>query len=110
MDREPLTLILLPGMDGTGELFADFVKQLPGWIEPRVVSYPRERKLSYDQLLLTVESVVPAAESFVVLAESFSAPLAVRFAARDPNRLEALILCAGFVLETPTAERTYGHP
>lgn len=98
MDREHLTLILLPGMDGTGELFADFVKQLPGWIESRVVSYPRDRKLSYDQLLLTVESVVPAAEPFVVLAESFSAPLAVRFAAKDLNRrLEALILCAGFV-------------
>jgi len=46
MDGQRLTLLLLPGMDGTGELFADFVKLLPVWIKPLVVSYPRNQKLS----------------------------------------------------------------
>ena len=97
MDEERLTLLLLPGMDGTGELFAEFAKLLPGWIEPRLVSYPRDRKLSYDQLLEIVGSALPANRPFVVLAESFSTPLAVRFAAEKPKGLLALVLCAGFV-------------
>jgi len=97
MDRQRLALILLPGMDGTGALFADFVKVLPGWIEPVVVSYPRDRQLSYDQLSPIVESVVPTDVPFVILAESFSAPLAVKFAAKAPVGLQAVVLCAGFV-------------
>lgn len=49
----------IAGVDGTGELFADFVKLLPSWIEPRVVSYPRDRRLSYDQLLPILKSALP---------------------------------------------------
>ena len=97
MDEKRLTLVLLPGMDGTGELFAEFVKLLPNWIEPRVVSYPRDQKLSYDQLLPILGSTLPSNKPFVILAESFSTPLAVRFAAETPKRLRALVLCAGFV-------------
>lgn len=97
MDGQRLTLLLLPGMDGTGELFADFVKLLPVWIKPLVVRYPRNQKLSYDQFLPILKSALPSAERFVILAESFSTPLAVRFAAETPKGLQALVLCAGFV-------------
>jgi pimeloyl-[acyl-carrier protein] methyl ester esterase len=97
MHEQELTLLLLPGMDGTGELFAEFVKLLPGWIEPRVVSYPRDQRLSYDQLLPILNSAVPAGKPFVILAESFSTPLAVKFAAGIPKGLRALVICAGFI-------------
>jgi pimeloyl-ACP methyl ester carboxylesterase len=97
MEEGRLTLLLLPGMDGTGELFADFVTLLPSWIEPRMVSYPRDRRLSYDQLLPILKSALPSDEPFVILAESFSTPLAVMFAAETPKGLQALVLCAGFV-------------
>lgn len=97
MDEKRLTLLLLPGMDGTGELFAEFVRLLPSWIEPRVVSYPRDRRLSYDQLLPIVVSALPSNKPFVILAESFSTPLAVKLAAEAPRGLRALVLCAGFV-------------
>jgi pimeloyl-[acyl-carrier protein] methyl ester esterase len=97
MGEKKLTLLLLPGMDGTGALFAEFVKLLPSWIEPLVVSYPRDQRLSYDQLLSIPESALPSNKPFVILAESFSTPLAVRFAAKAPEGLQALVLCAGFV-------------
>ncbi len=97
MNEERLTLLLLPGMDGTGELFANFVKELPDWIESRVVSYPMDRELSYDQLLAIVKSVLSTGRPFVILAESFSTPLAVRFASESPGGLMGLVLCAGFV-------------
>ena len=97
MDEGRLTLLLLPGMDGTGELFADFVTLLPSWIKPRMVSYPRDRSLSYHQLLPLLKAALPSDEPFVILAESFSTPLAVKFAAETPKGLRALVLCAGFV-------------
>jgi len=43
--------VLLPGLDGTGELFRPLFAELPGWIHPVVVSYPRERPLGYTELL-----------------------------------------------------------
>lgn len=97
MEEKKLRLLLMPGMDGTGELFAEFVRLLPGWIELRVVSYPRDRRLSYGQLLPIVKSALQTDEPFVILAESFSTPLAVEFAAETPKGLQALILCAGFI-------------
>jgi len=96
MNEERLALLLLPGMDGTGKLFSDFVTMLPGWIEPQLVGYPRDQKLSYEELVPILKSVIPSDRPFVVLAESFSTPLAVRFAAEKPKNLRGLVLCAGF--------------
>jgi pimeloyl-ACP methyl ester carboxylesterase len=90
-------LVLLPGMDGTGELFADFIGALPPTFDARVVRYPRDKILSISESIALIESAEPAAEPFVLLAESFSSPLAVRFAATNPPSLKGLILCAGFV-------------
>jgi pimeloyl-ACP methyl ester carboxylesterase len=90
-------LVLLPGMDGTGELFADFVSALPDGFDAQVVRYPSGEFLSYNELMTLVRSAAPAAEPFVLVAESFSSPLAVQFAAMNPPNLKALIICAGFV-------------
>lgn len=97
MDEERLALFLLPGMDGTGELFSNFVRLLPSWIEPHVIAYPSDRNLSYEQLVAVLRSCISNKEPFVILAESFSTPLAVQFAAENPTGLHALVLCAGFI-------------
>jgi pimeloyl-[acyl-carrier protein] methyl ester esterase len=91
------TIILLPGLDGTGELFANFVAALPTSIAASVVEYPRDRFLSSPDLVSVVRATAPAEESFVLLAESFSTPLAVTYAATKPRNLAGMILCAGFV-------------
>ena len=73
-------LVLLPGMHGTGELFSEFMRRMP---EPKHIeapSYPTGSSPSYDQLQAMVESIVPPSEDFVLLAESFSAPLAIQYA------------------------------
>jgi pimeloyl-[acyl-carrier protein] methyl ester esterase len=92
-----LRLVLLPGMDGTGELFAGFLKVLPRWIQPEVVRYPPRVHLSFTDLLLCVRSALPKSEPFVILAESFSTPIAVRLAAEAPPNLKALVICSGFI-------------
>jgi pimeloyl-ACP methyl ester carboxylesterase len=91
-----LKLVLLPGMDGTGELFADFVSALPDKFETMTVRYPTERCLPYSELEGIVRAASPVSEPFVLLAESFSTPLAIKYAASNPVNLKGLVLCAGF--------------
>jgi pimeloyl-ACP methyl ester carboxylesterase len=89
--------VLLPGLEGTGTLFADFVSHLPPTLEVIVGKYPAQRFLSYEDLLPLVAEIVPAETPFVLVAESFSTPLAAMFAATRPPNLVGLILCAGFI-------------
>jgi pimeloyl-[acyl-carrier protein] methyl ester esterase len=90
-------LVLLPGMDGTGALFTDFVKALHGAFDARVVRFPNDTFLPYADLMTFVQSAAPVAEPFVLVAESFSTPLAVRYAAMRPPNLKGLVISAGFV-------------
>ncbi len=92
-----LSLVLLPGLDGTGELFHPLLAELPGWIRPVVVAYPRDRELGYAELLPVAAGFLPTDAPFVILGESFSGPLAVVLAAGGPAGLKGVILCASFV-------------
>jgi pimeloyl-ACP methyl ester carboxylesterase len=93
----PTTLVLLPGLDGTGNLFANFVSALTPSLDAKIVRYPTDRLLSYDDLFSFIVNVVPQTQPFVLLAESFSTVLAVRLAATNPANLKGLVICAGFI-------------
>jgi pimeloyl-ACP methyl ester carboxylesterase len=62
----------------------------------KVLRYPADRFLSYEQLMALTQSVLPASEPFVLVAESFSTPLAMQLAATNPANLKGIVLCAGF--------------
>jgi pimeloyl-ACP methyl ester carboxylesterase len=89
-------LVPLPGMDGTGHLFGPLIEALPQGYEALPVSFPPDRPLSYPELAELVNRRLPVSEPFVLLAESFSTPLAIQLAAENPPGLKALILVAGF--------------
>jgi len=89
------TLVMLPGLDGTGELFADFVSALDG-IRTRVISYPADRAMDYAQHEAFARAKLPADEDYVLLAESFSGPVGIAIAASRPPRLKGFILCVSF--------------
>ena len=89
--------MLLPGLDGTGELFVDFVAALPESCTAPIVAYPTDRFLSYTDLRPFVCAAVHKSERFVLVAESFSTPLAIWYAATNPPNLVAVVICAGFV-------------
>ena len=91
------TLVLLPGMDGTGELFEPFVTALGPRIRTVVIRYPRSVSLGYEELLAFVRNELPVDDEFVILGESFSGPIAVLLAAQAPANLRGLILCASFL-------------
>jgi len=90
-------LVLLPGLEGTGLLFADLVSRLPTTLNITIARFPTERFLSYPELIQFVQEMFPKTGRFVIVAESFSTPLAVMLAAFRPPNLTGLVLCAGFI-------------
>ena len=68
--HERIGLVLLPGMDGTGELLRPLAERLSVYGPVQVIDYPIDRRLSYDQLVVDVLDRVTA-DRFVVLGESF---------------------------------------
>jgi pimeloyl-ACP methyl ester carboxylesterase len=83
-------------MDGTGELLRPFVRALPPGFEATVVAYPADRLLGYSELRPLVDAAVPETDPYVLVAESFSGPLAILHAAGRPPGLRALVLSATF--------------
>jgi pimeloyl-ACP methyl ester carboxylesterase len=93
---ERVAIVLLPGMDGTGELFAPLLDALPAELDPIVVRYP-DRPASYAEHEEVARHAMPRDQPFVLLGESFSGPVAVSIAASAPPNLRGLILCSSFL-------------
>lgn len=87
-------LVLLPGLDGTGDLFAPFVSALND--QPSQIVAYAQRPMSYAEHEACARAKLPDEEDFVLLAESFSGPIGIGIAASRPARLRGLILCATF--------------
>ena len=91
-----LQLLILPGLDGTGARIAPFVRELEPSVQARIIGYPPDRPLGYAELEVLVRNALPIEGPYVLLAESFSGPIAIRLAAEPPPGLAASILCATF--------------
>lgn len=92
-----MILVLLPGLDGTGELFQPFLSFYPDKHTTRVIAYPDDQFLSYRQLEAHVRAQLPEKEDFILLAESFSGPVAAKIAQSPPSKLKAVIFVASFI-------------
>ncbi|EJL81264.1 putative hydrolase or acyltransferase of alpha/beta superfamily [Polaromonas sp. CF318] len=90
-----LRLVLLPGMDGTGDLLAPLVNALAPSMQVEVVRYPGHEALGYDDLHTFILARMTTAP-FVLLGESFSGPLAISIAATRPAGLRGVILSCTF--------------
>lgn len=100
-----IKLVLLPGMDGTGDLFAPLIAQLGKNIDVIVVSYPLTGIDNYQELEMIARQSLPAEGDFVILGESFSGPIAISIAASKPRGLVGLILCCSFARNPQTLLR-----
>ena len=97
MNKSLKKLVLLPGMDGSGELFRGLVTVLPEELETETLWYPADRYMNYGELAGTLRGAIPVDEPFVLVAESYGAPLAVLIASLEPPNLRGIVLSAGFV-------------
>ena len=96
-----MKLVLLPGMDGTGELFCSLVAALPA-LNCEVIPLPETGGQDYASLTAFVKERLPK-EDFVLLAESFSGPIGASLAVEDLEHMKGVIFVATF-LSPPSRE------
>ncbi|MES2950671.1 MAG: alpha/beta hydrolase [Pseudomonadota bacterium] len=94
---EKPTLVLLPGMDGTGNMFAPFVAAMGGLCNTLCIRYPDDVAMGYAELEALVRSQLPHNTRYVVLGESFSGPIAASLSAAPPPGLIGVVLCCTFL-------------
>jgi hypothetical protein len=96
-DNGEVLIVLLPGMDGTGTLFNTFVGLLPDGIDAKIVPYPKDRPMSYAELAELVNGVLPRNTPYVIIAESYSGPVASILAAHPVGNLLGVVFVSSFV-------------
>ena len=97
------TLVLMPGLDGTGRLFAPIIPLLEPHFELVVVTYPDLD--SFTDYVDCAQNQLPATPGFSLLAESFSGPVAMALMAQRPGLIGPSVLCATFA-RSPLAALT----
>jgi pimeloyl-[acyl-carrier protein] methyl ester esterase len=90
------TLVLLPGLDGTGDFFLPLLEALGEGVSTRVVRYPVAGAYDYATCQQLVRAALPTDGPYVLLGESFSGPVAISLAAQAPQGLAGIILCCTF--------------
>ena len=90
------TLVLFPGLDGTEVFLRPLMDRLPATISPRAFEYPEGGPYTYGALLDLVRRELAGLPQYVVLASSFSGPLAVMLATAEPRKVCGVILAATF--------------
>ncbi len=91
-----MKLLLLPGLDGSGLLFGDFVGSLPEHLPAVEIAYPPSLGVFEDYVRVARNSIAAAGEDLVVVAESFSGPIAIDLLRDPPGNVKALVLVATF--------------
>ncbi|MBX3302742.1 MAG: alpha/beta hydrolase [Nitrospira sp.] len=97
LPSESITLVLLPGLDGTDVFFRPLLAALPEWISPVVVQFPPSGANEYPDLLAVVRNMLTAIRSYYVLGWSFSGPLALMLATAEPEKVQGVVLASTFV-------------
>ena len=91
----PITAVVLPGLDGTGLMLRDFAIALQPYFRVQILDYPTDKPFGYDELFSYVREHLPHSNYFII-GESFSGPLALRFAQNAPDSLKCVVLGASF--------------
>jgi pimeloyl-ACP methyl ester carboxylesterase len=90
-----LKLVLLPGMDGTGHLFAPLLHSIPEF-DCQIIPLPEEGNQCYPSITEWVKDKLPE-ENFILIAESFSGPIGLELAKAQPDNLKGIIFVATFL-------------
>ena len=96
-------VVLLPGLDGTGALFGGLLRAAGPGAHLESVTLPPE-PLGYSALAARLGSALELTPETVLVAESFSGPLAVLLAAAHP--VGAVVVCNSFV-QAPRSPRVF---
>lgn len=87
-------LVMMPGLDGTGKLFAPIVPILDAQFDLVFVTYPDLD--SFQDYIDIARSQLPAEPGYSLLAESFSGPVAMALLAQLGDQIGPSVLAATF--------------
>jgi pimeloyl-[acyl-carrier protein] methyl ester esterase len=93
--NDTIKLVFMPGMDGTGISFEPLSKFLSASIVTTVIRYPADRLLSFEETVACAYDQIKGDQDIVV-AESFSGPVAIALIGSGKLKTKGLILCATF--------------
>jgi len=89
-----MKIVLLPGLNGTGNLFSSILRFLP--VEDVIViPLPEVGEQTYEALTEYCQIMIPK-EPYILVAESFSGPIGIKLAAKDSGLMKRLVLVATF--------------
>lgn len=91
-----VALVMLPGLDGTGDLFAPLTSMVPPGYDIQTVRYPANPQWAFEDYVAHVRQQLPVDKPFVLLAESFSGPVGIQLASEQPRSMTGLVLCCTF--------------
>lgn len=89
-----IPLVLLPGLDGTGLLGRSLVARFAA---AKLVTYPPDRVSSFEELVAHVRAAIESQPRVILVGESYSSAIALRYAAAYPQQVAAVVLIAGFI-------------
>lgn len=93
-----ITLVLLPGLNGTTGLFAPLLDRAKGKFNIIAISYPTDEIKSYRDLTELVLVKIKTLDGRVVLlGESFSGPISLFVSQAIPESLVGVVLVATFI-------------
>ncbi len=90
-----MKLVLLPGLDGTGILFKDFIGHLSN-SDVLVIPLPQIIHKDYGSIVESIKSKLPQ-DDFILLAESFSGGLVPFILAKYSENIKGIIFVASFL-------------
>jgi pimeloyl-ACP methyl ester carboxylesterase len=89
-------IVLLPGLDGTGELFDRVATFLAADLSVKIVRYPQDPTLGYAGYVELVRNEIDG-RTVYLLGESFSGPVAIMVAAQLGMQIKGVVLVGTFV-------------
>ncbi len=100
MEKAPdnIKIVLLPGLDGTGELFYPLLQRLSVF-DVKIIKLPLTGNQDYETLSNHLKLLLPT-KDFILVAESFSGPIAAILANKNISALKGIVFVATF-LSTP---------
>lgn len=102
-----MKIVLLPGLNGTTDLLSDFQPAFETCHEVVFIGYPTDLA-RYNELEDWIKDKLPK-DDFVLVAESFSGPLAAMIGAWHLPNLKGIVFVATFVRKPRSAPAFLSH-
>ncbi len=104
---QSIDCLLLPGLHGTADLYAALIRHLNKRSAKKgltfnynALTYPQNIKQKYGSLVKWIQQEINIdsieTPKLLIIAESFSAPIALRLADANPDKVSAVVIAAGF--------------